>query len=80
MFAVTIFGSFKPQVAGFGLWHRITKLRIMGSNLSNGFCNIMMVWPRSRATLPSQQTHNKYTYCRLEQNLGRHPISESGRI
>ncbi|KAG1812353.1 hypothetical protein EV424DRAFT_1349310 [Suillus variegatus] len=56
MFAVTIFGSFKPQVAGFGLWHRITKLQIVGSNskLGDGFCNTMMVWPRSRATLPSQ--------------------------
>ncbi|KAG1876894.1 hypothetical protein C8R48DRAFT_668923 [Suillus tomentosus] len=56
MFAVTIFGSFKPQVAGFSLWHRITKLQIVGSysKLGYGFCNIMMVWPRSRATLPSQ--------------------------
>lgn len=31
------------------------------------------------ATLTTQ-THNKYTYYRLEQNLGRHPILESGRI
>lgn len=47
------------QASSSGFWlvasdHEVANSVGSNSKLGNGFCNIMMVWPRSRATLPSQ--------------------------